>query len=599
MLTRCHRLNSIAKLTCAFFGTLLPATISVSAADVRFERIQLSRDFHAEGGTAADLDADGFGDVLVGPWIYWGPDYQERSQFYEGKPIDPAGYSANFIMANDDIDGDKLIDTVVIGFPGAESWWYRNPGRDRARNELWERFTILDVVDNESPQLADLDGDGVKDVVCSSKGCYGYASHAGQDPKEKWKFTAISPNNNYHRYTHGLGVGDVNNDKRMDLLEKDGWWENPGPREGEAANEPWKFHKVTLAAPGGSQMYAVDLDRDGKNEIITGLSAHGFGLVGYRVLDADNDKLEKFDIMTADATSSPVGIAISQLHAVDLGDINRDGIKDIVTGKRWWAHAAGDEGSHMPATLVWLETVHSAGRIHFVPHVIDISSGVGTQVMVTDVNGDKLLDIVSGNKRGAYLFLQIPEGRPADKRFVSKDPFDQRPATESVAIEDELGGFRPAMSAKQPLNFDFESGKMEDWEARGSLAATVISEAATGAHGKSMATSSATAKDKEKEKEKEKPVGELISRPFTVTHPWLSAVVSGGKDPKACIEVVSDASGQVVGRFPGTDGDELERQWLDLKEHVGLVVRLRLVDHLATAGGHASLDDIRLHDDKK
>lgn len=585
------RLGSVQLVSALVVAAGLAGAAPALAADVRFERVQLSRDFHAEGGTAADLDADGHGDVIVGPWIYWGPDFQQQTQFYEGKPIDPAGYSANFIMASDDVDGDKAIDIVVIGFPGAESWWYRNPGKGKAReSKMWDRFTILDVVDNESPQLADLDGDGVKDVVCSSKGSYGYASHAGQDPTEKWKFTAVSPNNNYHRYTHGLGVGDVNNDRRMDLLEKDGWWENPGPRQGEAATEPWKFHKLQLAAPGGSQMFAVDLDGDGKNEIVTGLSAHGYGLVGYRVLDADNDKIERFDVMTADAKTSPVGMAISQLHAVDIGDINRDGVPDIVTGKRWWAHATGDEGSHMPASLVWLETVHSAGRILFVPHVIDNSSGVGTQVMLADVNGDQLLDIVSGNKRGAYVFLQVPAEWPRDKRFVSADPFDQRLATTSVAIEDELGGFRPAISSKQPLNFDFESGKTEDWEVRGSMAAGVIAAGGEGAHGKRVATSTGEDKDK--------PVGELISRPFTLTHPWISALVSGGTDPKACVEVVSETSGQVIGRFPGTSGQALERQWLDLKEHVGSAVRVRMVDHLPKAG-HVSLDDIRLHAEKK
>lgn len=575
----------------SLLGALIGLAAPLAAADVRFERVQLSREFHAEGGTTADVDEDGHGDVIVGPWIYWGPDFKKQTQFYAGEPIDPAGYSANFVMGNDDIDGDKAMDIVVIGFPGAESWWYRNPGKEKARSEKWEKFTILDVVDNESPTLTDLNGDGVKDVVCSSKGSYGYASHAGQDPKALWKFTAISPNNNYHRYTHGLGVGDVNNDKRMDLLEKDGWWENPGEREGEAATAPWKFHKIALAAPGGSQMYAVDLDGDGKNEIVTGLSAHGYGLVGYRVIDAENDKLEKFDIMTADAKSSPLGLVISQLHAVDLGDINRDGVLDIVTGKRWWAHATGDEGSHMPATLVWLETVHSAGRIHFVPHVIDNSSGVGTQVMVADVNGDKLPDVVSGNKRGAYLFLQIPADWPADKQFVAQDPFDQRLATTSLAIDDEVGGFRPALSAKQPLNFGFEEGGTKDWEVRGSMAPFAFAKAGEGGHGKSMATSTSP--------DNQKLVGELISRPFTLTHPWISALVSGGTDPKACIEVVSETSGQVVARFPGTSSKSLERQWLDLTSHVGTALRVRLVDHLPAPGGHASLDDIRLHAEKK
>jgi len=571
-------------------GLLIACSTVAMAADIRFERIQLSSDFYAEGGTAGDLDADGHGDVVVGPWVYWGPDFANKTRFYEGDAIDPVGYSANFLAYSDDVDGDKLLDTVVIGFPGAESWWYRNPGKDKARTQLWQRHTILDVVDNESPMLGDLDGDGIKDLICSSKGSYGFASHAGQDPTQAWKFTAISPNNNYHRYTHGLGIGDVNNDGRTDLLEKDGWWENPGPRSGDAAKEPWKFHKVTLAAPGGSQMFAIDLDGDSKNEILTGLSAHGFGLVYYRVLDAAKDQLEKVEIMTADAQSSPVGMAVSQLHGVDVADINRDGVPDIVTGKRWWAHATGDDGSHMPASLVWLETQRAGGRVRFVPHVIDNSSGVGTQIMAVDVNGDKLPDIVAGNKRGAYVFLQVPADWPADKRYVERDAFDQRPANQSVVIEDTLGGFRPAISTQQPLNFDFETGKTGDWEVRGPIRTTLIQPAATGAHGKFMASSASNEKDKS--------AGELISRPFKLTHPWLSALVAGGQAPAAGVEVVSETSGQILGRFAGTAGDTLERQWLDLSPHVGSLVRVRLVDHVKNAGVAATLDDLRLHAQK-
>ena len=41
-----------------------------------------------------------------------------------------------------------------------------------------------------------------------------------------------------------------------------------------------------------------------------------------------------------------------------------------------------------------------------VPHLIDDNSGVGTQVMAVDVNGDKKLDIVVGNKRGAFVHVQ-------------------------------------------------------------------------------------------------------------------------------------------------------------------------------------------------
>jgi hypothetical protein len=44
--------------------------------------------------------------------------------------------------------------------------------------------------------------------------------------------------------------------------------------------------------------------------------------------------------------------------------------------------------------------------VDFVPNLIDTDSGVGTQFVTTDVNGDGLPDIVIGNKKGTFLFLQ-------------------------------------------------------------------------------------------------------------------------------------------------------------------------------------------------
>ena len=44
--------------------------------------------------------------------------------------------------------------------------------------------------------------------------------------------------------------------------------------------------------------------------------------------------------------------------------------------------------------------------VTYTPHRIDDDSGVGTQFIVTDLNGDGLLDIAVGNKRGVFAFIQ-------------------------------------------------------------------------------------------------------------------------------------------------------------------------------------------------
>jgi len=107
----------------------------------------------------------------------------------------------------------------------------------------------------------------------------------------------------------------------------------------------------------------------------------------------------------------------SQPHAIRLVDMNGDGIKDLVTGKRHFAHMGKDPGGKDPAMMYWFEVKRpQKGEVEFIMHIFDDDSGVGTQFEVVDFNGDNRPDIVTSNKKGVHVFLQRRQRPPRPQR---------------------------------------------------------------------------------------------------------------------------------------------------------------------------------------
>src|SRR5512138_1726305 len=160
-------------------------------------------------------------------------------------------------------------------------------------------------------------------------------------------------------------------------------------------------------------MYAYDVNGDGLNDVITSLNPHGYGFAWFeQVKEGGEITFKKHLILNEQAVKdkrpepNAYGVIFTQHHAVDLVDMDGDGLKDIVTGKRFWAHGAtGDVDPASPPVLYWFKLVRKGSDVDFIPYLIDNDSGVGTQVVAGDLNGDKLPDIVVGNKKGTFVFL--------------------------------------------------------------------------------------------------------------------------------------------------------------------------------------------------
>ena len=408
---------------------LFSAALSLNAVESSthtFKKTQLTDKFWSEGATFGDFNHDGKTDLVSGPYWYEGPDFKKRHEYYpatktfkrkqaddteetiegfEGALGANNTYSDNFFAFSYDFNKDGWDDILIIGFPGEQTTWFENPKNSQGP---WAKHVVFDTTDNESPTFTDITGDGKPELVCSSKGAYGYAEPDWADPSRPWRFHAISPNNGYQKFTHGMGVGDVNGDSRLDLLEKDGWWEHPE----SLANDPvWKFHKFsfTPGSHGGAQMYAYDVNGDGLNDIITSFAAHGFGLVWYEQIRTNGDiTFQQHVILNTEQKGSPNkdGVSFSEIHAIDLVDMDGDGLKDILTGKRFWSHGrTGDPDRNSAAVLYWFKLTRNKDHsVDFVPHLIDDNSGVGTQIVAGFCSNPKLPDIVVGNKKGTFYF---------------------------------------------------------------------------------------------------------------------------------------------------------------------------------------------------
>jgi hypothetical protein len=404
--------------------TLAFTVISAQAKDVIhvFQKNHVTDKFWAEGANFGDFNNDGVMDVVYGPYWFEGPDFKKRHEYYPAnttfkhKKADGSeeaiegfegalgvnnSYSDNFFAFSYDFNGDGWADIMIYGFPGKEACWYENP---RGRDGHWQRHFVFEVVDNESPELVDVNGDGRPDILCCSGGFIGYATADWKNPGLPWTFHPVSPKGGYQRFTHGIGCGDVNGDGRMDILEKDGWWEQPASLEGDPV---WKKHAFNFGS-GGAQMYAYDVNGDGLNDVITSIAAHGYGLAWFEQVRDGQEVTFKKHLITGDKPAdNPYGVAFSQIHAVDLVDMDGDGLKDIVTGKRFWAHGmhGPDPASDDPPLLYWFKLERSKDKqVNFVPYLIDNDSGVGTQVATGHAASKIYPDVVVGNKKGLFVF---------------------------------------------------------------------------------------------------------------------------------------------------------------------------------------------------
>lgn len=333
-----------------------------------------------------DVNHDGQLDVVSGGYWYEGPDWKIHHvrdvEIINGRPD---GYSHLEL----DVNSDGWIDLVHANFRSESLYWLEHPGEKLGE---WKKHMIAKPGHMETARLYDIDGDGRMDVLPSG---WAFAAWWEYIPGKKgeapeWKRYEIGDEGG----GHGSGFGDLNGDGRGDFIGTNGWFEAPeDPRTGQ-----WTWHPEFELGRTSMPIVVADIDEDGDNDLIWSIG-HDYGLYWLEQRKEDGGKRSWEKHLVDDSWS--------QGHSPLWIDLDNNGTKEFVNGKRYWSHEGKDPGAKDPQVIYRYEFDREKKKFKRYSIQENGPAGVGLDPKAADIDGDGDLDLVFPGRSGLFWYENL------------------------------------------------------------------------------------------------------------------------------------------------------------------------------------------------